>query len=139
MKRSNALEDSNTGATSVGRQHVEESNAGTAEPHWSWLYTIGGAAALFAVAMIPIQLVVFVAWGQPDSAMGWFTLFESNGFAGLLAFELLFVVNAAVGMFGGRYNPSKLGLFHRLLTAQPASPLHGMPAGDARDRAAIRA
>jgi hypothetical protein len=86
------------GGRKSGRQHVEESNAGTADPRWSWLYTIGGAAALFAVAMIPIQLVVFIAWGQPDTARGWFTLLESNGFAGLLAFELLFVVNAVVGI-----------------------------------------
>ena len=96
--RSNASKASTTGAASANRQHTEEPNSGIADPRWSWLYTIGGAAAVFAVAMIPIQLAVFIAWGQPETARGWFTLFESNGFAGLLAFEMLFVVNAVLGI-----------------------------------------
>src|ERR671911_982772 len=65
---------------------------------WNWLYKIGGAAALFGAAIIPIQLVIFIAWGQPDTAIGWFAMFQDNELAGLLAFELLFVVNAAVGI-----------------------------------------
>jgi menaquinone-dependent protoporphyrinogen oxidase len=39
----------------------------------------------------------------------------------------------AVALFGGKYDPSRLGLFHRLLAALPASPLHEMPARDLRD------
>jgi hypothetical protein len=73
-------------------------DAGTAESHWNWLYKIGGAAALFAVAMIPIQFVVFIVWPPPETAIGWFTLFQNNKLGGLLAFELLFVVNAAFGI-----------------------------------------
>ena len=34
-----------------------------ADYRWRWLYSAGGAAALFAVAIIPIQLFVFIAWG----------------------------------------------------------------------------
>lgn len=80
------------------RQRAHELDAETTDSHWSPLYKIGGAAALFGVAIIPIQLVVFIAWGQPDTALGWFTLFQDNKLAGLLAFEFLFVVNAAVGI-----------------------------------------
>ncbi len=65
---------------------------------WSSLYTIGGAAALFGVAMIPVQLFVFITWPPPDTALGWFALFQSNKLAGLLAFEGLFVVNAVFGI-----------------------------------------
>lgn len=65
---------------------------------WRWLYKIGGAAAVFGVAIIPVQLVVFVVWGQPDTALGWFELFGSNRLGGLLAFEILFVVNAVFGI-----------------------------------------
>lgn len=36
----------------------------------------------------------------------------------------------ALVMFGGKYDPSKLSFSHRLLTALPASPLHGLPASD---------
>lgn len=70
----------------------------TADPHWRWLYRIGGAAALFAAAMIPIQLTVFIIWGQPETALGWFTLFEDSKLAGLLAFELLLVISTALGI-----------------------------------------
>lgn len=69
-----------------------------ASSRWNWLYKIGGAAALFGVAVIPIQLIIFIAWGQPDTAIGWFNLFQSNKLAGLLAFEFLFVVNAILGI-----------------------------------------
>lgn len=41
-------------------------------------------------------------------------------------------------MFGGKYDPSRLSLFHKLLAALPASPLHGKPASDVRDWTAIR-
>ena len=70
----------------------------TADPYWRWLYRIGGAAALFAAAMIPIQLIVFIKWGQPETALGWFTLFEDRKLAGLLAFELLLVISTALGI-----------------------------------------
>jgi hypothetical protein len=50
------------------------------------------------VAIIPIQLIVFIAWGQPETAIGWFTLFEDDKLAGLLAFELLLIVSVAVGI-----------------------------------------
>lgn len=53
---------------------------------------------MFGVAIIPIQLIVFIAWGQPDTAIGWFTLFQDNKLAGLLAFELLLIVSVAVGI-----------------------------------------
>lgn len=64
---------------------------------WSGLYRLGAVAALFGVAVIPIQLAVFVAWGQPETALGWFKLFGESRLGGLLAFEILFVVNAVLG------------------------------------------
>jgi hypothetical protein len=79
---------------STSQQHMAEPHAEATDPRWSWLYTIGSAAALFGVVMIPVQLVGFIAWGQPDTALGWFELFQSNKLAGLLAFEILFVVIA---------------------------------------------
>src|SRR5215211_6463392 len=71
---------------------------GEANTTWNSLYKIGGAAALFGVAIIPIQLIVFIAWGQPETALGWFNLFEDNKLAGLLAFELLLIVRTALGI-----------------------------------------
>jgi hypothetical protein len=80
------------------KEYCRENPPETADYRWRWLYRAGGAAALFGVAIIPIQLLVFVAWGQPDTAIGWFALFENNPLHGLLAFELLFVVNATFGI-----------------------------------------
>lgn len=45
----------------------------------------------------------------------------------------------ALTMFGGRYDPSKLSISHKLLAALPASPLHGLPASDVRDWTEIQA
>jgi hypothetical protein len=77
---------------------MNASDSVNADPRLKPLYRIGGAAALFSVVIVPIQLIVFIAWGQPESALGWFNLFRDNEVAGLLAFEILFVVNAVVGI-----------------------------------------
>lgn len=45
----------------------------------------------------------------------------------------------AVGVFVGKYDPTKLHLRDRLIASLPASPLYQMPARDGRDWAAIRA
>ncbi len=45
----------------------------------------------------------------------------------------------AVGIFVGKYDPAQLRFPHNLLTISAASPLHGIPASDHRDWAAIRA
>jgi hypothetical protein len=85
---------------SAGREEMMNrfTDAETADSRWSWLYKIGGAAALFSVAIVPMQFVVFILWPPPDTAIGWFTLFQNNKLGGLLAFELLFPVNAAFGI-----------------------------------------
>jgi menaquinone-dependent protoporphyrinogen oxidase len=41
-------------------------------------------------------------------------------------------------LFGGKYDPAKLNFLHKLLAVLPVSPLHNMPASDARDWTAIR-
>lgn len=70
----------------------------SANSHWHWLYKVGGVAALFSVVLIPIQLIVFTNVSEPDTAAGWFTLFQDNKLLGLLSFEVLFVINAVLGI-----------------------------------------
>ena len=41
---------------------------------------------------------------------------------------------AEIEVFVGRFDPARLRLADRLLAALPASPLHGLPAHDERDR-----
>ena len=73
-------------------------DAETADSRWHLLYKVGGAAALFSVVIIPIQIIVYIASPPPDTAIGWFNLFQDNKLLGLLAFEVLFIVNAALGI-----------------------------------------
>lgn len=77
---------------------MDTSSAETADSRWHWLYKIGGVAALFSVVIIPIQLIIFTNVPEPTTASGWFTLFQDNKLLGLLSFEVLFVVNAALGI-----------------------------------------
>lgn len=42
-------------------------------------------------------------------------------------------------LFGGAFDPARLGFLDGLLTKLPASPLYQRPAGDARDWAVINA
>jgi menaquinone-dependent protoporphyrinogen oxidase len=67
---------------------------------------------------------------------------EWEGVRGQLEEELAgfpWLEPVAVALFGGRYDPAKLGLFHRMLASLPASPLHDMPARDLRDWERIQA
>ena len=67
------------------------------EARWTLLYRTAAWTALLSGALIPTQLAVFMAWGQPDSALGWFELFKDTPIGGLLAFEFLFVLSAVAG------------------------------------------
>jgi hypothetical protein len=68
--------------TTARRMLQPESHVETADSRWNWLYKIGGAAALSGVAIYLIHLIVFIVWGQPETAIGWFTLFESSKLGG---------------------------------------------------------
>lgn len=45
----------------------------------------------------------------------------------------------AIEVFGGKFDPEKLGFPDNLIARLPASPIHNMPASDIRDWAEIRA
>jgi hypothetical protein len=71
-----------------------ELHAETSDTRWKGLYVIGGAAALITAVLIPIQIVVFVAWPPPleGTASEWFALLQDNRLLGLLHLDLLLVV-----------------------------------------------
>jgi hypothetical protein len=58
--------------------------------NWKLLYRVGGVAALITAVLIPIQIVVFVAWPPPleGPASAWFTLLQENRLFGLLGLDL---------------------------------------------------
>lgn len=53
--------------------------------------------------------------------------------------EFPWLTPVGLALFGGTFDPAKLRFTDRMITKLPASPLHGMPAGDVRDWTAIRA
>jgi hypothetical protein len=70
---------------------------------------------VFSVAIIPIQLIIFIVWGQPEHAIGWFDLFQGNEFAGLLAFEILFAVNGVVGILQENCTSASAVIAHEIV------------------------
>ncbi|MDP2755196.1 MAG: hypothetical protein Q8P40_12515 [Nitrospirota bacterium] len=73
-------------------------NAETVDSRWSWLYKIGGAAALLVVVILPIQIIVYIVSPPPNTAIDYFTLFQSNSLLGLLALDLLIIVDIVLGI-----------------------------------------
>lgn len=61
---------------------------------WKNLYKVGGIAALIGAAIVPIQIVVFIAWPPPalDAPVAeWFALLQDNPLRGLLNLDLLYL------------------------------------------------
>ena len=64
----------------------------TVDSAWKILYRVGGAAALIAAVLLPVEVVVFAVWGQPSTVVDAFALFHNNRLLGLLEFDLLGIV-----------------------------------------------
>jgi hypothetical protein len=60
---------------------------------WKGLAVTGGAAALASVALIVVQIGVYVAWPPPDTTVGFFALLVDEPLQGLLALDLLYIVS----------------------------------------------
>ena len=60
---------------------------------WSALYRTGAIAAIASVALLPIQIALYVLDPPPTSIQGWFALFQARPVQGLLAMDLLYVFN----------------------------------------------
>src|SRR5687768_13094876 len=65
----------------------------TPEEAWKPLYRTGAWAAIAVLVLVPFQMLVFVAWPPPETAEGWFRLFERNVVVGLLDMDLLLIVD----------------------------------------------
>jgi len=65
-----------------------------ADLRWMTLYRVGGWAALIGAALIPVAMVVFIAWPPPASdapVAEWFARFQDNQLRGLLNLDLLYM------------------------------------------------
>ena len=69
-----------------------------ADSRWKGLYKVGGAAALITVVLIPISIIVFIAWPPPSTVIGYFTLFQNNWLLGLMGLDLLLIIILVLGI-----------------------------------------
>jgi Domain of unknown function (DUF4386) len=60
---------------------------------WSGLVLTGAWVALASVALIVVQVVIFLVWPTPRSTRGLFEMLVENPLRGLLALDLLYVVS----------------------------------------------
>ena len=68
------------------------------DSRWQWLYRLGGAAALITAIFIPLQVVIFMTWPPPTTALGYFAVFQSNPLVGLLDLDLLLIIDQILGI-----------------------------------------
>ncbi len=72
---------------------AENTNLAAVDSPWRLLYKLAGAAALLMAVFIPIQIIIFILWPPPETTLGWFELFKTNPFVGLLDLDLLLIID----------------------------------------------
>jgi len=80
--------------------------ASLAQPHrtggatddWRALYLVAAAASVILLVLMPVQIVVFLAWPPPlgGTAVDWFAVFGRSRLLGLLSLDLLLLVDQAL-------------------------------------------
>jgi len=68
-------------------------NVETTDSRWNWLYKVAGMAALITAVLIVVQMIVFILWPPPNTAIDSFSLFQDNALLGFLALDLLYVID----------------------------------------------
>jgi hypothetical protein len=68
------------------------------DSRWQWLYRLGGVAALLTAIFIPFQVIIFMAWPPPSTALGYFALAQSNPLAVLFDLDLLLLIDQVLGI-----------------------------------------
>ncbi|APF41072.1 hypothetical protein [Neomicrococcus aestuarii] len=61
--------------------------------NWRGLIRVGAWSGLISVAVIVLQIIVFIAWPPPETAVQYFELLNENPLRGLLTLDLLYVVS----------------------------------------------
>lgn len=77
----------------------QDSGKGMMNDNWTTLRKVGGVAALLSVALIPIQITIFIVWPPPKEIINWFSLFQENWLLGLLSLDLLYMLNNTLLIF----------------------------------------
>src|SRR5687768_8522860 len=86
--RRNAMSTLVTSTPSRQRSAALEAPTDRSTLEWSLLYRAAGVAALAVVALMPVQMAVFVLWPPPTTVAEWFALFQQNPIVGLMNMDL---------------------------------------------------
>jgi hypothetical protein len=102
------------------QQPLEEFPPVSAEAAWKPLYRVGAVAALVSVAVVPVAIIVFLAWPPPDfhpsasAVTDWFKLYHDNPLRGILDFDFLMLLGQVFSV------PMFLALYAALRRASPS-------------------
>ena len=74
-------------------QLKQVTDTNTTDSRWHWLYKVAGMSALVTAVLIVVQMIVFIIWPPPSTAIDYFKLFQDNALLGFLALDLLYVID----------------------------------------------
>lgn len=91
--------------------------------HWRGAVETAGWAALASVALVFVQVWIYLQWPPPQSVEGFYTLFVDNPVLGLLSLDLIYIVNNLLVLL------VYLGLFIVLRHSYPSTATIGLLLG----------
>jgi hypothetical protein len=71
---------------------------GFVEPRWKGLYKMGGISILISLILIPVSIIVYIAWPMPHTAVEAFALFQESPIVGVLSLDLLYLLGNIVAI-----------------------------------------
>ncbi len=74
-------------------QLKQVTDTNTTDSRWHWLYKVAGMSALVTAVLIVVQMIVFIIWPPPSTAIDTFKLLQENALVGFLALDLLYVID----------------------------------------------
>ena len=90
---------------------------------WNPLLRVTYVFSIAMLALIPLQIIIFVIAPPPDSVVGFYELFNENWALGLLSLDFLYIINNAILIL------IYLTLFVKLFGERPAVMLIGIVVG----------
>jgi len=64
--------------------------------NWKSLYKVAGIASITMLVIMVVQIVIYILWPPPETAIDFFYLFQSNWLLGLLSLDLLYILNNTI-------------------------------------------
>jgi len=75
---------------------ANELNMNFENENWKPIYKLGGIACWSMLAIMIIQILIFIIWPPPESVVDFFDLFAENWLLGLLSLDFLYLLNNTI-------------------------------------------